>query len=90
MIVSMTKRKEKIAITLSPHLVAAAKRAVRRGRAASVSAYVAEAIAEKESRQDANEALLEIIDESLEASGGPMTDAERRWADEMLGFDPEP
>jgi hypothetical protein len=28
-----------------------------------------------------------MLDEGLEASGGPMTDAERTWADTVLGHD---
>lgn len=80
MIVGMTPRKEKIAVTLPPELVASAKRAVDSGRASSVSAYIAEALAEKEERDD----LRVLLDEMLEETGGPVTDAERRWADEIL------
>jgi Arc/MetJ-type ribon-helix-helix transcriptional regulator len=79
MMVGMTP-KEKIAVSLPPHLVKAAKTAVRKGRSANVSAYVADAMAEKAKNDD----LRSLLDEMLEESGGPMTPAERRWADRVL------
>ncbi|MGZ4103834.1 MAG: toxin-antitoxin system antitoxin subunit [Actinomycetota bacterium] len=72
--------KEKIAVSLPPELVAAAKRAVRRGHAPNVSAYVAEALAEKVKLDD----LAALLDEMLAETGGPLTDVERRWADRIL------
>ncbi len=83
MIVGMTRR-AKIAVTVPQELVDAARTAVREGRAASVSAYVAEAM-ETRAKNDDLDALLEEI---LEATGGPMTDEEREWADEKLGLQP--
>jgi len=71
----------KIAISLSDNLVAQARRAVARGRAESVSAYVAEALAEKVKLDD----LAELLNEMLAESGGAMTAAERRTADDILG-----
>ena len=72
---------EKIAITLPASLAKQARRAVREGRAASVSAYVAAALEEKV-KLDELEALLA---EMLEETGGPLTAAERCAADRALG-----
>jgi Arc/MetJ-type ribon-helix-helix transcriptional regulator len=79
MIVGMTKHK--IAVTLPPALVARARRAVRAGRADSVSAYVAAALEEKAKLDD----LAELLTEMLAANGGPLTNDERRVADAALG-----
>ena len=79
MITSMTK--SKIAITLPPDLVACARRAVRETRAASVSAYVAAALEEKSKLDD----LGGMLNEMLAATGGPLTERERRVADQALG-----
>ena len=72
----------KIAISLPEPLVAHARQQVRRGRATSVSAYVAKAVA----AQAENDDLSAMLDEMLAASGGPMTRAERAWADAALGL----
>lgn len=73
---------EKIAVSLPARAVASARQAVRRGRAASVSAYIAEAIEDKAKLHD----LAALLDEMLAASGGPLTAAERRAADRALGI----
>jgi len=73
---------EKIAVSLPVHVAKSARRAVRQGRAASVSAYVAEAIEEKAKLDD----LAALLDEMLAESGGPLTAAERREADRALGI----
>lgn len=72
----------KIAVSLPAELVEQVRRAVRRGAAPSVSAYVAQALAEKEQR----DSLDELLDELLAASGGPLTKEELREADRLLGF----
>lgn len=72
---------EKIAVSLPVQAAQSARRAVRRGQAASVSAYIAEAIEDKAKLQD----LAALLDEMLAASGGPLTAAERRAADRALG-----
>jgi len=64
--------------------VRGARRAVQRGRARSVSAFIASAIEEKEKLHD----LAALLDEMLAASGGPLTAAERRAADRALGISP--
>lgn len=80
MIVGMTRAK--IAVTLPRPLVAKAKRAVKEGRAESVSAFVAAALEEKTMLDD----LKAMLDEMLAETGGPITVAERREAERMLGL----
>ena len=79
MMKSMTRR-VKIAVSLPTELVDGARAAVRAGRATSVSAYVAEALEQYANTGD----LASLVDEMLAATGGPMTDEERAWADQVL------
>jgi Arc/MetJ-type ribon-helix-helix transcriptional regulator len=79
MMIGMTPR-QKIAVSLPRQLVEGAKRAVRRGRASNVSAYVADALANKVMLDD----LASLLDEMLAETGGPLTKAERRAADRIL------
>jgi Arc/MetJ-type ribon-helix-helix transcriptional regulator len=79
MILGMTV--SKIAISLPGVLLARARRAVVQGRAESVSSYVASALAEKAKLDD----LAELLNQMLAETGGPLTAAERRNADEILG-----
>ncbi len=72
---------EKIAVSLPRGIADRARRAVRQGRAASVSAYVASALEEKANLDE----LAGLLDEMLAESGGPLTAAERRTADRTLG-----
>lgn len=74
----------KIAVSLPEKLVARVRREVERGKAASVSAYVAAALEEHTNRGD----LQAMIDEMLEETGGPLTEAEKREAEELLGLRP--
>jgi Arc/MetJ-type ribon-helix-helix transcriptional regulator len=76
--------KAKIAITIPRPLLAAARRAVKEGRAESVSAYVTDAIEEKAKLDD----LESMLDEMLAETGGPPTARERRAAERMLGLSP--
>lgn len=78
MLVGMTTTK--IAVSLPPEHVEAARRAVTEGRAASVSAYVASALEEKAKLDD----LAAMLDEMLDETGGPLTAAERDRADRIL------
>jgi len=71
----------KIAVSLPSDLVEGVRRAVAAGRAPSVSAYVAAALADRVRRDD----LDVLLDEMLAETGGPLTDAEIRAADEALG-----
>ena len=72
----------KFTITLDTEQFAEIQRIVAAGRAASVSAFVKQAIAT---------ALTDVVgwrqmlDEALAETGGPPTAAERAWADEVLG-----
>jgi Arc/MetJ-type ribon-helix-helix transcriptional regulator len=72
---------EKIAVSLPKRLAERARHAVRRGRAPSVSAYVA-ALEEKAKLDE----LSTLLDEMLAESGGPLSAAERRDADQTLGL----
>lgn len=81
MISGMTR--EKIAITLPEEQVAAARLAVTEGRAASVSAYISQAL----SRRSADEEMAETIAEIYAESGQP-TEADRLWARRVLGVEP--
>jgi Arc/MetJ-type ribon-helix-helix transcriptional regulator len=75
----------KIAISLPKDLLGRVRAAVRRGEAASLSAYVSKALEEKIDGDDG----LKWLDEMLESTGGgPMTEAEERWVDEVLGLKP--
>ena len=78
------KTSEKIAISLPRRLAQRAQRAVRQGRASSVSAYVAAALEEKVKLDE----LSALLDEMLAESGGPLSASERRAADRELGIRP--
>ena len=79
MIVGMTSAK--VAISLPADVLARARAAVRRGEAASLSAYVSKALEEKTGHDD----IMRMLDEMLEETGGPPTPAERRWLDKVFG-----
>jgi antitoxin ParD1/3/4 len=70
----------KIAVSLPAALVRQARGAVRRGRAASVSSYVAAALEEKGKLDD----LAELLDSMLAETGGRLTVKEKRAADREL------
>jgi len=75
----------KIAISVPEEVVARVRRAVAKGHAASVSAYVTSAI-EQKAMLDELEGMLE---EMLEETGGPLTTAEISEADRILGLGPK-
>jgi Arc/MetJ-type ribon-helix-helix transcriptional regulator len=77
----MTRRK--IAITLPEEQVAAAQAAVAEGRAASVSAYISQALA----RRSAEEDMAEIVAGIYAETGGPPTEEERARARRELGIE---
>lgn len=81
MMIGMTA-KAKIAVTLPADLVESARAAVRAGRAASVSAYVADSLRQRSTMDDLDALLAEM----LERTGGPLTDAERAEIDEAAGW----
>jgi Arc/MetJ-type ribon-helix-helix transcriptional regulator len=75
----------KFTITLDNAQFEEIKRIVAAGRVPSVSAFVKKAIdTALNDVEDWNRMLQEI----LEATGGPMTAAEREWADAALGHRP--
>lgn len=76
----------KIAISLPRQIAERARRAVHRGHAPSVSAYVLSALEEKVKLDD----LAGLLAEMLSESGGPLTAAERREADRALGVTVRP
>jgi Arc/MetJ-type ribon-helix-helix transcriptional regulator len=72
----------KLTITLDDDQFGEVKRLVAAGRASSVSGFVRRAV--ETALHDAA-GWDEMLNEALLASGGPMTDAEREWADGVLG-----
>lgn len=73
----------KITVSLPDDAVAAAKRAVREGRAASVSAYVADAL---ERTYGSRRPLADVLAEMVAQHGEP-SDADYEWAREALGLE---
>jgi Arc/MetJ-type ribon-helix-helix transcriptional regulator len=72
----------KLAISLPDDLVAEARAAVRAGRAASVSAYIADALRVRSSLADVAALLADMTAET-----GPPDDDDRAWARAALGID---
>lgn len=72
---------KRITVSLPEHLVAEATQAAASGRASSVSAYVAEALAEKSGRGSLDEFLADWRREV-----GPPTSEETAWAQRALGL----
>ena len=70
----------KIAVSLPDELVLVAKRAVAEGRAASVSAFVAQALAGRER----TESLATLVADMIAEDGEP-TASDYAWADNALG-----
>ena len=71
----------KITVTVPEAQLRAMRELVEAGRATSVSGFVQHAISV--SLDDAS-GWQEMLDEALEATGGPLTVEERAWADEAL------
>ncbi len=70
-----------LAVSLPDELLVAARQAVGEGRAASVSAFVAEAIEEHGSYEQVAVLLSEMA-----AEAGSATEEARRWARQTLGL----
>ncbi len=68
-------------MTVDAEVVARAEAEVAAGRAPSVSAWVAEAMAERARRERLSDVLAEIRTEL-----GPATDEETAWARSVLGL----
>jgi hypothetical protein len=84
MMIGMTAKK--IAITVPEKTLAAARRAVKSGKAANLSAYFSRAV----EKQTMNDDLETMLDEWAEETGGPLTAAEKAWADAALDGKPIP
>jgi len=69
----------KIAITLPREQLARVRRAVKRGRAGSVSAYISEAV----ERRQREESLADLLAELTEQHGEP-DEEDRAWARRVL------
>lgn len=67
----------KVAVTVPQRVLQRAKVAVQRGHAASLSAYVSDALTQKTMLDDLDALLVEMLAES----GGPLTARERAVAD---------
>ncbi|HQP34590.1 MAG TPA: hypothetical protein PLI95_05415 [Polyangiaceae bacterium] len=74
----------KIAISVPEDVLKGIRRAVAKGRAASVSAYVTAAVEQKARLDD----LEEMLEEMLAETGGTLTVAEETEADRILGVRP--
>jgi hypothetical protein len=70
----------KIAVSIPRDVLDRARRAVRSGRATTMSAYVAAALAQKSTLDE----LDDLLQQMLAESGGPLTAAEVRAADAAL------
>ena len=67
-------------MTVPDTVLAAARRDVKSGAVPSLSAWVTEA-AEAKARR---ESLGHVLDDLLEASGGPLSEEETTWARDQL------
>lgn len=72
--------KARVTISVEASLVEQAEAAVAAGRAGSVSAWVAEAMAQRARRETLADVLADIRDEI-----GPATKEETAWARSVLG-----
>jgi hypothetical protein len=74
------QRRSRVTVTVPDAVLAVARHDVSSGSAASLSAWVTDA-AEAKARR---ESLTQVLDELLEASGGPLSEQETSWAREQL------
>lgn len=72
----------KVTITIPEDQLEAIRELVGAGQARSVSGFVQHAIGVS---LDDVAGWRKMLDEALAETGGPLTDDERRWADEALG-----
>jgi hypothetical protein len=70
----------KVAVSLPRETFERAKRAVGRGRATSLSAYVTAALEQKATFDE----LGDLLDEMLAETGGPMTAVEKKRIDRLI------
>ena len=69
----------KVALTIASETLALAKKAVKNGRAKSLSAFVSDAVGEKVER----DSLAEILD-AMDSKLGKPSKADRAWARSVL------
>lgn len=74
-------QKARVTVTVRREILRKAERQVRKGRAASVSAWVDSAMEEKARREDLAALLAEMRTE-----GGPAGAEEEAWARDVLGL----
>ena len=74
-------RRQRVTVTVPPEALEAAERDVADGKAASVSAWVSEAMEAKARRESLKDLLAEI-----RAEIGPATREETEWARAVLGL----
>jgi hypothetical protein len=74
------QRRSRVTVTVPDAVLAIARDDVARGSAPSLSAWVTDA-AEAKARR---ESLIHVLDELLDASGGPLSPEETAWAREQL------
>jgi len=74
-------QKARVTVSVRRDVLATAERQVKKGRAASVSAWVGSAMEEKAQRDD----LVALLAE-MKAEGGAATSGEERWARDVLGL----
>lgn len=79
MVIGMATKK--VTVTLEEDQVAAIRSLVRSGSAASVSGFVQDAVA---TVLDDVAGWGALLAQALRDTGGPLTDVERAWADEIL------
>ncbi len=77
--------KSRVTITVDPDVLALVRRAVGAGTASSVSSFFEWAALDV---LDADAAYDRMLDEMLDATGGPLTDQEIEDAERDLGYRP--
>ncbi len=71
----MTERKQRLTVTVDPHLIEAGNRAVSAGQADSLSGWVNQALAERAARDRKSESLADAI-AGYEAEFGEISEEE--------------
>lgn len=84
MVIGMATRK--VTITLDEEDLDAIRALATKGKTPNVSAFIQHAV--RVSLSDAAE-WKAMLAEALEETGGPLTDEEKKWADEMIGAKPQ-
>jgi Arc/MetJ-type ribon-helix-helix transcriptional regulator len=83
MVIGMATRK--ITVTLPHEQIEEIRALIEAGQVANVSAFVQQAV--RVALQDAA-GWREMLETLLDQTGGPLTNKERAWADEILGYRP--